>query len=131
MEKILFYGLGRCKRAIAHVILTWGNGKIIINNNAGALHLQNNLTYLKKVNNIFSLLNKENIFNIRIRTNGGGVTGQANAIILGISRALINLDKNNRSILKNTGLLTRDTRSKERKKYGLKKARKAAQFSKR
>ena len=131
MAKIVSYGLGRCKQAIAHVMLTQGNGKIIINNKAGNVYLQNNLTYLKKIMNIFALCEQENLHDILIKTNGGGLTGQAQAIVLGISRALVKLDENTHSILKSAGLLTRNARIKERKKYGLKKARKASQFSKR
>jgi len=131
MEKIISYGIGRCKKAIAHVILTLGNGKLIINNKAGNFYLQNNLTYLKNINKAFFVLEEETLYNIMIKTKGGGLTGQSRAIVLGISRALIKLDKKNRSILKPIGLLTRDARIKERKKYGLKKARKASQFSKR
>jgi small subunit ribosomal protein S9 len=131
MEHIIYYGIGRCKQAIAHIILRKGNGKILINNKPGYIYLQNNLTYLKKIYNTFLLLDKEIIYDIIIKTNGGGLTGQSNAILLGIARSLIKLNKNNRSILKKAGLLSRNARIKERKKYGLKKARKASQYSKR
>ena len=70
-------------------------------------------------------------YDINVKTSGGGLTGQTDAIILGIARALTKLDEDNRTVLKTAGLLTRDARIKERKKYGLKKARKASQFSKR
>ena len=131
MEKIIYYGLGRCKQAIAHIILKQGNGKIIINNKPGYIYLQNNLTYLKKIHNAFLLLNKDILYDIIIKTKGGGLTGQSNAILLGIARSLLKSNKMNRFILKKAGLLVRDSRIKERKKYGLKKARKASQYSKR
>jgi small subunit ribosomal protein S9 len=130
-EKIISYGIGRRKEAIAQVILTSGTGDLIINEKSGTLYLQNNLSYLQKINNPFLLLGIEKQFNIKIKTAGGGLTGQTDAITLGIARALTKLDLKNRSILKTAGLLTRDARIKERRKYGLKKARKAPQFSKR
>ena len=77
------------------------------------------------------MLGIEKTYDINVKTSGGGLTGQTDAIILGIARALTKLDEDNRSVLKTAGLLTRDARIKERKKYGLKKARKASQFSKR
>ena len=92
---------------------------------------QENLNYIQKINTPLLLVGMENIYDIRIKTQGGGLTGQTDAITLGIARALIKLGEENRAILKTAGLLTRDARIKERKKYGLKKARKASQFSKR
>jgi small subunit ribosomal protein S9 len=130
-EKIISYGIGRRKQAIAQVILKLGNGTLTINDKSGDLYLQNNTTYLQKINNPFILLGIENTYDINVKTSGGGLTGQTDAIILGISRALTKLDEDNRTVLKTAGLLTRDARIKERKKYGLKKARKASQFSKR
>ena len=84
-----------------------------------------------RINEPLETLNLANTFDIRIKTKGGGISGQTDAIRLAISRALVECDSSNRPSLKQDGLLTRDARIKERKKYGLKKARKASQFSKR
>jgi len=130
-NKVISYGIGRRKEAIAQVFLTLGSGKLIINQKEGNSYLQNNINYLQKINNPFTLLGLENNFDMIIKANGGGLTGQTDAILLGISRALTKLNEANRKILKPAGLLTRDARVIERKKYGLKKARKAGQFSKR
>jgi len=130
-NKVISYGIGRRKEAIAQVFLTLGSGKLIINQKEGNSYLQNNINYLQKINNPFTLLGLENNFDITIKANGGGLTGQTDAILLGVSRALTKLNEANRKILKPAGLLTRDARVIERKKYGLKKARKAGQFSKR
>jgi|AntAceMinimDraft_5_1070358.scaffolds.fasta_scaffold00862_15 small subunit ribosomal protein S9 len=130
-DKIISYGIGRRKQAIAQVILKPGNGKLTINEKMGSLYLQNNSYYLQKINNPFLILGIENTYDINIKTSGGGLTGQTDAISLGIARALTKLTSDNRGILKKAGLLTRDSRIKERRKYGLKKARKASQFSKR
>ena len=130
-NEIVTYGIGRRKKAVAQVILKLGNGKLTINEKSGNIYLQNNLSYLRKINNPFLLLGIENNYDISIKANGGGLTGQTDAIVLGIARALVKLNPENRMVLKPEGLLTRDARIKERKKYGLKKARKASQFSKR
>ena len=131
INNVLAYAIGRRKEAIAQVVLKVGNGKLKINEIDGNLYLQNNLNYLQKINNPFVLLGIKNNFDIHIKARGGGLTGQTDAIILAISRALTSLDETNRKILKSAGLLKRDARIIERKKYGLKKARKAGQFSKR
>ena len=130
-ENLNLYAIGRRKEAVAQVILQIGNGKLIINKKDGKEYLQNNLSYLQKITNPLNLLGIENNFDIHVKTKGGGLTGQTDAIILGIARALTNLSNENRKILKTAGLLKRDARKIERKKYGLKKARKASQFSKR
>lgn len=126
-----FYGIGRRKQATAQVLLKVGTGKLTINGKPGELYLQENINYLNKVNNPFQLLGIENEYDVNVKAQGGGLTGQTDAIALGIARALTELNADNRSSLKSAGLLTRDARIKERKKYGLKKARKASQFSKR
>lgn len=131
MDKIISYGIGRRKQSIAQVILKPGTGKLTINKISGNSYLQQNLNYLSKINTVFVLLGIENIYDINVKTSGGGLTGQTDAITLGIARALTKVDEDNRILLKKEGLLTRDSRIKERKKYGLKKARKASQFSKR
>ena len=130
-NEIIAYGIGRRKEAIAQVILKVGNGKLTINEKSGSVYLQNNLNSLKKINSTFLLLGIENNYDVNIKTHGGGLTGQTDAIILGIARALTKLNPENRTILKPEGFLTRDARIKERKKYGLRKARKASQYSKR
>ena len=124
-------GVGRRKQAIARVFLVPGEGNLIINKKSGDKYLQYNDTYLNTVWSPLETLNLEKQFDIVAIVNGGGLTGQAEAIQLGVARRLIEMDKENRSILKPFGFLTRDSRIKERKKYGLRKARKAPQYSKR
>lgn len=124
-------GLGRRKEAVARVFLVPGEGNIIINNKPGDNYLQYNDTYQTAVWAPLKVLNLEKQFDIVARVNGGGLTGQAEAIQLGVARRLCEMDKENRSVLKPFGFLTRDSRIKERKKYGLRKARKAPQYSKR
>ncbi len=124
-------GLGKRKQAIARVFLTPGEGNILINKVAGDKYLQYNDTYLTTVWAPLEKLNLEKQFDIVAIVNGGGLTGQAQAIRLGVARLLCDMEKENRSILKPFGFLTRDSRIKERKKYGLRKARKAPQYSKR
>jgi len=124
-------GLGKRKQAIARVFLIPGEGNITINRTPGDKYLQYNDTYLNSVWSPLEKLNLEKQFDIIAVVNGGGLTGQAQAIQLGVARLLCKMDKENRSILKPYGFLTRDSRIKERKKYGLRKARKAPQYSKR
>lgn len=124
-------GLGKRKQAIARVFLVPGSGNIIINKIPGEKYLQSNDTYLNIVYAPIKKLNLENQFDIIAIVKGGGLTGQAESIQLGIARLLCNMNKKNRPILKPHGYLTRDARIKERKKYGLRKARKAPQYSKR
>ena len=124
-------GLGKRKQAIARVFLTLGEGNLIINKTSGEKYLQYNETYLTTVWSPLEKLNLEKKFNVVALVKGGGLTGQAQAIQLGIARLLCKIDPENRKILKPFGFLTRDSRIKERKKYGLRKARKAPQYSKR
>ena len=124
-------GLGKRKQAIARVFLVPGNGNLIINKVSGEKYLQYNTTYLNKIWDPLKKLNLENQFDITVLVKGGGLTGQTDAIQLGVARLICKMDPQNRSILKPFGLLTRDARIKERKKYGLRKARKAPQYSKR
>lgn len=124
-------GLGKRKKSIARVFLIPGQGNIIINNINGPKYLQYNETYLNTVCSPLKTLNLEKQFDIIALVNGGGLTGQAQAIQLGITRLLCKNDPEYRKILKPNGFLTRDSRIKERKKYGLRKARKAPQYSKR
>ena len=125
-----FQGTGRRKTAIARVRLVAGEGTIVVNGQpldeyfgrAGAV---------EKATSPFTVTNTVRRFNAMIKAEGGGVTGQVDAIAHGISRALLQVDKDNTKALRAAGLLTRDPRAKERKKPGLKRARKAPQFTKR
>lgn len=124
-------GLGKRKQSIARVFLVPGEGNLIINKISGDKYLQYNANYLNAVWSPLEKLNLKKQFNIVALVKGGGLTGQTEAIQLGVARLLCKLEKENRSILKPFGFLTRDSRIKERKKYGLRKARKAPQYSKR
>ena len=124
-------GLGKRKQAVARVFLVPGEGNLIINKVSGNKYLQYNDTYLNTVWAPLKVVNLEKQFDIVVLVKGGGLTGQAQAIQLGVARQLCRMDNQNRSILKPFGFLTRDSRIKERKKYGLRKARKAPQYSKR
>ena len=124
-------GLGKRKRAIARVFLVPGAGNLIINKVAGEKYLQYNSTYLTKIWDPLKKLNLENQFDIIVLVHGGGLTGQTDAIQLGVARLICKMESENRLILKPFGYLSRDARIKERKKYGLRKARKASQYSKR
>jgi small subunit ribosomal protein S9 len=124
-------GLGKRKQSIARVFLVPGEGNLTINKISGDKYLQYNDTYLSTVWAPLEELTLQKQFDIVAIVNGGGLTGQAHSIQLGVARQLCKMDKKNRTILKPFGFLTRDARIKERKKYGLRKARKAPQFSKR
>ena len=124
-------GLGKRKEAVARVFLIPGEGNLIINKTPGDKYLQYNDTYLNTVWLPLEKLNLNKQFDIVALVKGGGLTGQSQAIQLGVARLLCQLDQENRQILKPFGFLTRDSRIKERKKYGLRKARKAPQYSKR
>ena len=129
-ENIVFYGTGRRKNAIARVRLVEGNGKITINGKD--IDEFFGLETLKViVKQPLTVTNTTAKYDVISTVKGGGYTGQAGAIRHGIARALNEADIEYRPILKSNGFLTRDPRMKERKKYGLKKARKAPQFSKR
>ena len=123
--------VGRRKCSSAQIKLVPGDGIITINGKLINDFLQGSPTLLNAVQKPVDQLALENKYNITVQVSGGGITGQANAIQLGIARALCVIDSTYRTILKPKGLLTRDSRIKERRKYGLKKARKAPQFSKR
>jgi small subunit ribosomal protein S9 len=124
-------GLGKRKQASARVFLIPGEGNLIINKVSGDKYLQYNDTYLNFVWSPLQKLSLEKSYDVVALVKGGGLTGQAEAIQLGIARLLCKMDNENRSVLKPFGFLTRDSRIKERKKYGLRKARKAPQYSKR
>ncbi len=130
-KRVVYRGTGRRKSSVARVRLMPGSGKFIVNGRDGADYLQNNPTYLGLVKAPLETLGLENSYDIYVNASGGGLTGQADAIRLGVARALCQLDLENRKPLKMEGYLTRDPRAKERRKYGLRKARKAPQYSKR
>ena len=130
-EKFPIIATGRRKTAVAQVQLFEGTGQFTINGKAGVTYLQENASSILCVEAPFNLLNLEKKYDLIVKVKGGGFLGQAEAIQLGISRALCNVEEIYRGALKQKGFLRRDSRSKERKKYGLKKARKAPQYSKR
>ncbi len=130
MTKPLIQSTGRRKRAIARVRLRPGTGNVSINRR----ELDNyfpNATHRMLALEPLRLTSTDEVYDVDVTLDGGGVTGQAGALRLGIARALVELDPELRPTLKRAGLLTRDAREKESKKYGLKKARKAPQYSKR
>lgn len=125
------YGTGRRKEAVARVRLIPGSGKWSINGHTMEEYFPSKL-HQREVNSPIVLLKLENKFDVVVRVEGGGVTGQAGAVRLGVARALNAIDRDaNRPALKKAGFLTRDARVVERKKAGLHKARRAPQFSKR
>ncbi|MBE5968124.1 MAG: 30S ribosomal protein S9 [Lachnospiraceae bacterium] len=130
MAKARYYGTGRRKNSIARVYLVPGTGKITINKRDMDNYF--GLDTLKLiVRQPLAITDNQDKFDVLVNVKGGGFTGQAGAIRHGISRALLQADADNRPALKKAGFLTRDPRMKERKKYGLKAARRAPQFSKR
>ena len=130
MAKTKFYGTGRRKTSVARVYLVPGTGKITINKRDIDEYL--GLETLKViVRQPLVATDNADKFDVIVNVRGGGYTGQAGAIRHGISRALLTVDNDFRPVLKKAGFLTRDPRMKERKKYGLKAARRAPQFSKR
>lgn len=130
MAKIQYYGTGRRKKSIARVRLVPGEGNIIINDR-GIEEYFNFDTLREVVKEPLKITDTLGKYDVLVTVHGGGFTGQAGAVRHGISRALLKVDGELRSILKKAGFLTRDPRMTERKKYGLKKARRAPQFSKR
>jgi small subunit ribosomal protein S9 len=123
-------GTGRRKEAIARVRILPGTGQWLINGRTLDVYFPNKV-HQQLVSEPFVTLGAEGKFDVVARISGGGVTGQAGALRLGVTRSLTLVDPENRPALKKAGFLTRDARVKERKKYGLKKARKAPQYSKR
>lgn len=129
--QVTYWGTGRRKSSVARVRLVPGNGTMTVNGRPGEDYLQYNPSYLSAAKAPLETLGLEAEYDILVNVRGGGLTGQADSIRLGVARALCQLDPENRKPLKIEGYLTRDPRSKERKKYGLHKARKAPQYSKR
>ena len=138
MKKNTYYGTGKRKGAIAKVTLVNGTGKITVNGKDVHEYLPFE-TLVMDLSQPLDITNTKDIFDVDAKVSGGGFRGQAGAIRLGITRALLEYDKTTsadsenslRKPLKVAGMITRDARVKERKKYGLKKARRAPQFSKR
>lgn len=129
-ENIVFQGTGRRKESIARVRLMAGKGEITVNGRKLDEYFGTEILKVI-VNQPFAVTNTVGKYDVIVKVVGGGYTGQAGAIRHGISRALLEVNSEFRPVLKANGFLTRDPRMKERKKYGLKKARKAPQFSKR
>ena len=122
--------VGRRKEAVVRVRLVAGTGQFVLNGKTLEEYFPNKV-HQQLVREPLVILDKPEAFDIRANLKGGGITGQAGALRLAIARALIEIDSDDRPALKKAGFLTRDPRVKERKKYGLKKARKAPQYSKR
>ena len=125
------YGLGRRKAATARARLYKGKGEITINDKPALEYLSGNKTYLAEITDPLALAQKQKDYNISIRVSGGGLAGQVDAIKLAISKALVTEFPEFRPMLKKAGFVKRDPREKERKKYGLRSARRKEQFSKR
>ena len=130
-KKIQYWGTGRRKTAVARVrLLPGGNGEIVVNGKSIDEYITNEIEK-QVICQPLAITDTQGTYDIVVNVKGGGYTGQAGAIRHGIARALIVADESLRPTLKKAGFLTRDSRIKERKKYGLKKARRAPQFSKR
>ena len=130
MANVQYRGTGRRKTSVARVILTPGNGKVTINGREAKEYLQSDVLVMV-VNQPLELTGTKEKFDVTVNVHGGGHAGQAGAIRHGVSRALLEAGSDYRPALKAAGFLTRDARVKERKKYRLKAARRAPQFSKR
>jgi len=130
-NRVVYWRTGRRKSSTARVRLIPGNGNININSRNGDDYFNYDPKHIATIKAPLETLGLENDYDVFVNANGGGLTGQAEAVRLGVARALCKLDPENRTPLKIEGYLTRDPRSKERKKYGLRKARKSPQYSKR
>mgnify|MGYP000177081306 CR=1 FL=1 len=130
MAQVQYYGTGRRKSSVARVRLVPGNGNVTINGREMAAYLGKKTLEMIVLQPLV-LTETEARFDVLVKANGGGTSGQAGAIRMGIARALLQADPEYRPALKRAGFLRRDPRMKERKKYGLKSARRAPQFSKR
>ncbi len=130
MAQVQYYGTGRRKSSVARVRLIPGSGKITINDREFADYIPSAAVRLDVLQPL-NLTNTGTSYDVLVNVDGGGIVGQAGAIRHGISRALLEVNNDFRPVLKKAGMLTRDPRAKERKKYGLKGARRSPQFSKR
>ena len=126
----IVHKIGRRKTAVARVYLSEGTGEVTVNKKDLTDYFTTGMLQYK-VKQPFTLTNTTDTYNVKAKVHGGGITGQAEAIRLAISRALVEIDEENRKALKPEGLMTRDPRMVERKRFGQKKARKKFQFSKR
>jgi len=131
VDKTVYFATGNRKESTARVRLIPGSGKMIINGVASETYLQYSPNYIRISTSPLNTLGLEDKYDVYVNADGGGLTGQTEAIRLGLARALCKINPENRTALKFEGYLTRDSRKIERKMYGLKKARKAPQFSKR
>lgn len=131
LNKNYFFGTGRRKTAVARVRLSPGTGTFIVNGKTATDYFGGRQLNQIVIEQALRLVNRLGQYNVSVKVVGGGVSGQAGAVRHGISRALIQADETLRPVLKKNGLLTRDARAKERKKPGLKRARKAPQYTKR
>ncbi len=129
-KKVMYRGTGRRKSSVARVMLSPGTGKFVINKRSFEDYIPSAATRLDVMQPL-ELTSNVSTFDITVNVNGGGITGQAGAIRHGITRALLEVNADYRKVLKTAGMITRDPRVKERKKPGLRKARRAPQFSKR
>lgn len=130
-EQKYLYGLGRRKSASASARLLPGSGKITVNNKPANEYFSDNKSQLAEITDPLAIINKQSDFDITIVVKGGGLAGQVDAIKLAISKAILVANPDLRPLLKKSDLVKRDPREKERKKYGLRGARKKEQFSKR
>ncbi|MFD2657850.1 MULTISPECIES: 30S ribosomal protein S9 [Gracilibacillus] len=130
MAQVQYYGTGRRKTSTARVRLVPGTGRIVVNNRDAEDYFPYE-TLRTIIKQPLASTETEGSYDVLVNVDGGGYTGQAGAIRHGVARALLEADPEYRTTLKRAGFLTRDARAKERKKYGLKKARRAPQFSKR
>ncbi len=130
MAQVQYYGTGRRKSSVARVRLVPGSGKIIINDRTFVDYIPSAAVRLDVLQPL-NMTNTQTSYDVLVNVCGGGIVGQAGAIRHGISRALLEVNPEFRAVLKKAGMLMRDPRAKERKKYGLKGARRAPQFSKR
>jgi small subunit ribosomal protein S9 len=126
-----FYALGRRKSATARVRLSKGKGNIVVNDKPAQEYFADSQHLLNELTKPFSALDQENKYDITVKVKGGGHSGQIDAIRLGIAKALVELNGDYKNTLRRAELLGRDPREKERKKFGLKGARKQRQFTKR
>lgn len=129
-KQVVYSATGKRKRAIARVRLFPGEGKIMVNSRDFKEYFKRE-SLITVIMEPFRITNTENAYDVIADLSGGGISGQAGALRHGVSKALLEINEEYRPILKREGFLTRDSRVKERKKYGLKKARKRPQFSKR
>lgn len=127
---VQFQGTGRRKKSVARVRLVPGNGSIVVNGRPVDEYFDHEIL-IQEIKRPLEMVGALGTFDVFVNVHGGGYTGQAGAIRHGLSRALVNVDEENKPKLKRAGYLTRDPRMKERYKYGYRKARKSPQFSKR